>query len=124
MLEIIRDASSNLLEHDLRHLRLATTASDNGTMQLEDLVAIADLSAGATVEILTDLESEDKTTSPHVLVPVGPTISRKCRALIVWLAVRRMPHQHVVITIEPGQLKGQVHVRRLKFDAFMPPGAI
>jgi hypothetical protein len=40
------------LEHDLGHVRVGTTASDSGTRDVEDFVAIADFAAGAICEIL------------------------------------------------------------------------
>ena len=43
---------SAYLEHSLGHLRVGTTASDSGTRDVEDFVAIADLAAGTLCEVL------------------------------------------------------------------------
>jgi hypothetical protein len=112
---IFSEVSSNLIEHNLRHFRLGTTASDNGTMQLEDLAAIADLSAGALVDVLTDLESDGKITSPHLFLPIGHRVSRKSRAVMAWFTSYGMPMRHIVIALDPGA-KGQISLRRMVFD--------
>lgn len=121
---IFAGVSSNLLGHNLRHLRLGTTASDDRTMQLEDLAAIADLAAGAFVEVLTDLESSGRVTSPHLIQPAGPKISQKTRALMAWLTTRGMPHQHVVVALDAGEGEGKVHLKRLVFDTVKPPSRL
>lgn len=51
--EVLARVSSNSIAHDLRHLRCGTTHSDDGTLSLEDLVAICDLGAGAFCEVAT-----------------------------------------------------------------------
>jgi len=112
---IFSEVSSSLLEHNLRHFRFGTTASDNGTMQLEDLAAIADLSAGALVDVLTDLESDSKITTPHLFLPIGHNVSRKSRAVMTWFTSYGMPMRHVIIALDPGAM-GEINLRRMVFD--------
>jgi hypothetical protein len=116
MTTMISEILSSAVEHNMRHFRFGTTASDNGTMQLEDLVSIADLSAGALVEVLTDLESDSKMISSHLFLPIGPMVSRKSLALMTWFTSHGMPMRHIVVALDPGILKGQVNLRRLVFD--------
>lgn len=57
-------AATNLLgsqilahaEHNLGHFRLGTANSDNGSLQIEDAIAIADLAAGTFADLLSSME--------------------------------------------------------------------
>jgi hypothetical protein len=117
---VISEVFSNLIEHNFGHFRFGTTASDNGTLQLEDLAAIADLSAGALVDVLTDLESAGKTTSPHLFIPIGHKVSRKSRAITAWFTSYDMPMRHIVVALDPDGDEGQITLRRLVFDEVTP----
>ncbi len=108
--------SSHLLDHSLSHLRVGTTASDDGSKQLEDFNAIADLCAGAVVDVLDDLASKGAETSAQILLPASPRITRKCRAILTWLtSPSTMPLTRVVIAIEPDGTD-QIIVKRMVFD--------
>lgn len=50
--QLLGGIASNLLEHQMGHLRWTTTRYDSGQMQLEDIVAIPDLVAGALLSLL------------------------------------------------------------------------
>ena len=56
--QVLARVSSNSIGHDLRHLRCGTTHSDDGSLSLEDLVAICDLGAGALCEVATAIVSQ------------------------------------------------------------------
>jgi len=98
---IFADVSGHYLPHDLGHLRCATAASDNGTLEMEDLLSIADLTAGALAEMATAYAGQGgfpKTViAPH---PVG--LSRKARQIIEWFSVLGMPLSRTAHAIRPG----------------------
>src|ERR1700687_4292100 len=108
---------SGLVPHTLHAVECVTTASDDGTLQLEDLSSLADFSAGALVEVMSQLDSVGQMTSMTVGVPAAPSTSRKTRRLLNWLAQTGMPHRHIVIAIDPGASAGQINFRRMVFQA-------
>jgi hypothetical protein len=107
---------SNLLDHDLGHIRFGTTASDDGSLQLEDFVAIADFTCGAVSEALTDLERDSKTASRHVVTPFSGRISPKSAWLLQWLSNQNGSNSQVVISLD-GLPNEPLSIRRLSFEA-------
>jgi hypothetical protein len=78
--------SSNSLAHGLGHLRCGTTRSDDGTLALEDLVAICDLAAGAFCEVTTSMFSRGLFPKQNVIASLPGTLSWKSRVMSSWLA--------------------------------------
>jgi len=56
--EIVGRTIGNSVNHSLGHLRAGTTYSDDGSLALEDLAAIADLSAGAMCDVMSSMAHE------------------------------------------------------------------
>jgi hypothetical protein len=50
---LVGRVASHMMGHNWGHLRCGTTQSDDGTLWLEDLASICDLSCGSVCEILT-----------------------------------------------------------------------
>lgn len=90
--------ASHLAGHDLGHLRCGTSASDNGTKQLEDLIAVPDLIAGAVGDLM--LKGGMPTSS--VIVPPPATLSAKARVILNWFSDRTLPLRRIVMAVEPG----------------------
>ena len=84
--EIFGIVASNYLPHNLRHARIGTTHSDNGSLELEDLGAIPDLAAGALSEIYSAYSDQNALPSGAVVVPVPQTVSWKSRQIMNWLS--------------------------------------
>ena len=96
--KLLAKATSNASRHDLGHLRCGTAASDPGDLQLEDLVAIPDLVAGALSEVLSLTRLSEST---HIYVPTHHHVSHKARFLAQWLADQRRPLRRLVCLVEP-----------------------
>lgn len=77
--------ASHYLEHTLGHLRIATTASDTGTRDLEDFVAIADLAAGAVCHVLNSYREARTPVVQRLVVPPPLGVAPKAQALLNWL---------------------------------------
>ena len=77
---------SHYLPHNLRHIRCGTSRSDSGSLDLEDLLAIPDLAAGAIAEITTGLLSSDALPKTDQVVPLPDGLSPKSRLIATWLA--------------------------------------
>ncbi len=77
---------SNLAVHDLGHIRVGTTQSDDGTLFIEDSAAIADLAAGATCELITALTNVSSLPVRGIVNRLPRTITPKTQRLAFWLA--------------------------------------
>jgi hypothetical protein len=77
--------SSNSLAHGLGHLRCGTTRSDDGTLALEDLVAICDLAAGAFCEVTTSMFSRGLFPKNNVITALRVACRGRARSwLLGW----------------------------------------
>lgn len=101
------------------HLRCGTTNCDNGSLQIEDLVSIADLSAGAISEMAT-LHSLENTipASSLIIQPPPQKISSKARYILGWLSRERLALKRIILLLEsiPNSKKIRVKDLRLHGD--------
>ena len=88
------------LPFTLGHLRCGTTASDNGTLQCEDLASIPDLVGGALSEVFTKYSSVGTRLRKGLDLPPPADISPKTRTIMGWVTEKHRL-QHVVVCIEP-----------------------
>jgi hypothetical protein len=90
--ELLATVSSNILTHNLGHLRVASTASDKDN-QLEDLAAIPDLACGAVSDLMTKMKLSGGFSSIGLttLLPTG--IKTRTRLILSWIAE---PHYSLV----------------------------
>lgn len=75
--------SSHYLPHRLRHLRIGTTRSDTGRRDVEDLVAIPDLVAGAWGGLLQAYRAEGTGLS-RVIAPAPRRLPVKANEVLTW----------------------------------------
>ena len=95
---------SNVTELTLGNLRFGTAQSDDGSFAIEDLLAIADLAAGAFSEIATKMAHAGIRPSQDVITFLPQNLSWKSRLMTTWLAaegscLRRI---HCVIDLDAG----------------------
>jgi hypothetical protein len=107
---------TNIATHPIAHLEAGTTAADNGTLEIEDLAAIADLAAGASVEALQSAG----TTTAGVLNIVERSTTKGVR-IAHWLSTTDLPLKHVVIAIDPDISSQQLRFRRIQFGTMRRP---
>lgn len=91
---------SNYAEHKLRNIRCGTTQNDDGTLALEDLVAIADIAAGAVCEVASEMKASNRSPKLNLLTPFPARLSEKSRYIAAWLAVSDCPLQRVTCFID------------------------
>ncbi len=84
--KILTHVLSNSIGHDLRNLRCGTTQSDDGSMSLEDLVAICDLGAGTLCEVATAMNSQGRTPVRNIMTMLPAGLTWKSRSVASWLA--------------------------------------
>lgn len=93
---------SNLLPHGLRHIRVGTTWSDDGSLALEDLTAIPDLVAGALCEAVTSMVRESCFPVRGLVNRLPTTLSRKTQLLMFWLASKGHRLRRTLLVIDSG----------------------
>lgn len=88
--------------HGFGHLRVGTTKSDDGSLMLEDLAAIADLSAGAVCDIMGSMAQEGLAPRHRVITPLPARVTSKSRMISMWLSKRESSLRRAVIMLKPG----------------------
>ncbi|WP_072386532.1 hypothetical protein [Hyphomicrobium sp. CS1BSMeth3] len=97
---------SNLAAHDLGHIRVGTTQSDDGTLFIEDSAAIADLAAGATCELITALTNVSSLPVRGIVNRLPRTITPKTQRLAFWLAAPSPSLRKIVIVLDDPKRSG------------------
>lgn len=110
------------LEHSLGHLRLGTTASDSGSRDVEDFVAIADLAAGAMCEVLNAHRRAGVVFPSGIFVPNQQGMASKVDALSWWLSRKGNPLKKIVLSFEPSGHPAKMKVRHYDISALWLPG--
>jgi hypothetical protein len=105
---------SNYVQHNLGHLRCGTSNCDNGSLQIEDLMSIADLSAGAVSEMAT-LHSLENTmpASSQIIQPPPQKISSKARYVLGWLSRKRVALKRCILLLESTPNSTSIRVKEL-----------
>ncbi len=106
--------SSHYLPHDLKHARVCTTHSDNGSRELEDLGAIPDLAAGALSEIYSAYSDQSVLPGGDIIVPVPSTVTPKSRQIMQWLSQEARPLSKIVFVLRPPENGPGLHIQLLR----------
>lgn len=107
--------SSHYLEHQLGHIRVATTASDPGDRTIEDFVAIADLAAGAVCHAINAYGLSGLSNVPGLLVPPPPGSPQKVDWLLNWFSNDCAPLKRVVLTFDVIPNSPKLGIRQIEF---------
>lgn len=107
--------SSHYLTHTVRHVRLATTSSDTGKRDLEDYVAISDLAAGGTCEILNSYRRESMDPVSNLVIPVPNSSNDKATNIMKWFAQDGALLKRLVISFESEPESTRLKVRHYGF---------
>lgn len=99
LVDSLARVSSNLLDHSLRHLRVATAKQDKGDLSLEDLLAIPDIAAGGISDAMSSTFVQGAPTSGLEFPRSGDPSSKALRVLD-WFADSTPPLKRVVIVID------------------------
>ena len=113
--QVLARISSNSLSHELRHLRCGTTHSDDGSLSLEDLIAVCDLGAGAFCEVATAMITQRKLPRRGIVTPLPTELSWKTRLLASWLAVDNRPLQRLSCLIELSASSSQLQTTMMRW---------
>lgn len=111
--EFFARISSHYLGHNMRHFRFGTAKSDDGSLRLEDLLALPDLAAGAISEILQGYRKANLAIPPSLVLPLPESVTGKSRLLASWLADSASRLKKLIYAFEPGETGKGLLVRRL-----------
>lgn len=112
---ILGQICSHYLQHNLRHLRVATTASDTGKRDVEDFVSITDLAAGALCEVLNTYLQQGITPTPELVLPGPSHLDNKALNLMNWFSDRTQDLKRLVLAIDPIEDAMSLSVKHLTF---------
>jgi hypothetical protein len=105
---------SHYLQHDMGHLRCGTTKCDNGSRQIEDLVSIPDLVAGALTEVLSVHRNEGIVISKLIISPLT-VLSKKTKEIMNWFSTDFEPLKRLVLAIESIEDSTALTLKLLRF---------
>ena len=106
---------SHYLAHTLRHMRVATTASDSGKRDVEDFVSLSDLACGALAEVATRYRRTGTLVGGGVVTPVPRGLSSKTLHVMNWLSDDRHALKKLFLAIDPFDDSTALTVRLLNF---------
>lgn len=106
---------SHYVEHMLGHIRMATTASDSGSLDIEDLVATADLAAGAVCQVMNTYQTAGNGLVHGVGTFRPSDLSPKVVNLMNWFSDQRSSLKRLVVSIEPGSQASKLLFRHIDF---------
>lgn len=106
---------SHYVPHNLGHIRLGTTASDTGARDVEDLVSIPDLVAGASTDVIPGLVSRGGLSAGRIMIPAYPGIKTKARDLMDWFSDNSHPLRRVVCILDEGKERSKCRVTCVRF---------
>ncbi len=93
---IIRRA---LREEEIGRIAFGLSGIDDGSLELEDLIAIPDLVAGAICEALDTLSESGQHITPRVDLR-RPAVSRKANLICEWIGKTGNPLKHFGVTFD------------------------
>ncbi len=91
------------------------THSDTGKRDLEDLVSIPDLAAGAICQVLNESRSAGLFPVQGEISPMAGDASTKIQRLMNWFSDRRSNLKRLVISIEPIVNTSKLSIKHLDF---------
>ncbi len=98
--KVIGHYLNHFCKTQMGHFRFGTTKIDTNDLQLEDLVAVADLSAGALSEILTANLANSGVAASRIQQLSTKSVSVKARVIANWLSENIHPLKKIIVLVE------------------------
>jgi hypothetical protein len=106
--------TSNLLDHDLRHLRVATAKQDKGDLSLEDLLAIPDIAAGSLSDALSNMFLHGAPPA-GLEFPRSSAVSPKGRQVLNWFSDNSQPLKRMCVLIDQTPDTHKIRATHIRF---------
>lgn len=114
LVDALAMVSSNLLDHDLRHLRVATAEQDKGDLSLEDLLAIPDIAAGGLSDALSNMFAHGAPPAGFEF-PRSNVASAKGRSVLDWFADNTQPLRRMCVIIDQTPDSRKIRATHVRF---------
>ncbi len=101
--ETFGNIANHYLNHTLGHCRVATSASDTGARDIEDLLAIPDLVSGLMADVAPELSVKLTLCGAGQFFPAPPTAKSKVQLLANWFSDNSQPLRRVVCLVDRGR---------------------
>ena len=111
--ELFRTVSSHYLKFNMGSFRFGTTALDDGTRSLEDLLSIPDLVAGALSDSFTTMNRGLQLPDSELCLFAPQNIPPKTRYVMDWFSDNLQPLRRVVYVLQPAEGCGTI-VKQIK----------
>ncbi|MEZ6052590.1 MAG: hypothetical protein R3C02_14580 [Planctomycetaceae bacterium] len=96
----IASVLTGYLPHQLGHIRIGTAQSDDGSMSIEDILAIPDIAAGAWSEISTSVSSRLGRVAHSVDVLATDNLLPKAHDILLWHSENQHNLKRIAVVIE------------------------
>lgn len=106
--------SSNLLDHNLRHLRVATAEQDMGDLSLEDLLAVPDVAAGGLSDILSNMFAQGAPPAGFEF-PRSNAASAKTQSVLDWFADNSQPLRRMCVIVDQPPDSRKIRATHIRF---------
>ena len=106
---------SNYLKHDLGHIRIGTTKSDTGKRDIEDLVSVTDIAAGALSQVLTDYSKMGIVPGSLIMTPLMHPLPSKTKEIMLWFNDNNQKLKRIVYEIKKGNNSRNLILRHWRF---------
>ncbi len=103
--------SSHFMPHPMRHLRIGTSACDNGTRNVEDLIAVCDLMAGALQDAIALLPIP----TGEFWLPPPRVATEKAELVMNWFSDNRRNLRRAVFVIDTSPQTRKLRISALRF---------
>ena len=103
--------SSHYVGHALGHVKIGTTKSDTGRRDVEDFVAIADVTAGAIQEVI----AEQGVPTGRLWLPPPRAVPAKARLVMDWLADNTQELKRLAYTIDEDPASRKLRITSFRF---------
>lgn len=77
-----------------------TTEGDFNTRQLEDIVAVPDLAAGALVDALSHCDKLKRSSDERLWVPISSELPSKAHTILQWFSANSFPLKRLVVVLD------------------------
>lgn len=111
--EIYKRVSSHYIQHPMRHFRFGTSQTDDGSLRLEDLLALPDLAAGALADLFTTHLRYGPRLGQVACAP-NKNVQPKTQLVMNWLSDERGRLKKLVLLTETAENSTGLDFKRIK----------
>jgi hypothetical protein len=112
--QLFRAVSSHYLQFNMGSFRFGTTASDDGSRSLEDLLSIPDLVAGALSDSFTTMNKDLQLPDSKLYLFAPQNIPLKARYIMDWFSDNLQPLRRAVYLLQPAEVCGTI-IKQMTF---------